>query len=67
LVFTASNLDRAVLAAVSAMSPEDLRRVPDVSEGIENRILCKRAVRFVAVVVNRDTLHSLRRDIRIQR
>ena len=34
-----SYLDRAVLAAVSAMSPEDLRRVPDVSEGIENRIL----------------------------
>ena len=28
---------------------------------------CKRAVRFVAVVVNRDTLHSLRHDIRIQR
>lgn len=34
-----SYLDRAVLAAVSAMSPKDLRRVPDVSEGIENRIL----------------------------
>ena len=34
-----SYLDRAVLAAVSAMLPEDLRRVPDVSEGIENRIL----------------------------
>lgn len=34
-----SYLDRAVLASVSTMSPEEMRRVPDVAEGIENRIL----------------------------
>ena len=32
------HLERAILAFLSTASPEDLRRVPDVAEGIERRI-----------------------------
>ena len=37
-VFT-SDMDRCVLSYLRRLRPEDLKNVPDVSEGIENRIL----------------------------
>ncbi len=35
---SASLLDRAVLAQLRRLSPEELRRVPQMSEGLENRV-----------------------------